>query len=391
MKIKGIAFLCLGAITTQLSATVIYTDGNTHTIDYSIYDNVVLENYSDLNIVEGGSVITSGSDPAINSTTTPATGTDGSTVNMSGNALVIGGIQMGMTGNIASSVITRDKARIIGGVSGAHYIEVNDNSRIEGGIHNGNSEHFHVAVNGGEVVGESGNTNGGTGVIAEIDPIYLTMTGGAISGGYGDQNGGTGVLNTNYGSVEMTGGAIYGGDGGVNGGDAIYSYSMLKMDIYGGQIQGGDGGDFGGSGIVTNASEDETTNIQIFDGQFDAGLGSIDDGWIFDISGSGSNMSIYGGQIGYDSVGAGINIDYNGLLNIYGWDLKLVDDLLTGYLLDGSWIETPVTVANIYSPDRGLHLFNNSDVNVPEPSVLLLMLSGLAGVSLFRLNNRQSA
>lgn len=406
MKIKGMAFICLGMISTQLTATVIFDDGGTHTINSLIYDNVVLENYSDLNIVGGGLVITPGSDPAVYVPT--RSGSDsGSTINMSGNATVIGGIRMRSTNNIASSVVTREDSIVVGqgvysngvgraAISGAHYVEINDNSRIVGAtsearggaaIENGDSGAYHVSVNGGEIVGGRGVV-GGYGIDSYIDGLNLDVTGGVIRGGNGTAIGGAGVTNVNYGNVVMTGGAIYGGDGGVRGGDAFHSRDVLNIDIFGGHLQGGNGGSYGGSAISTSAGGGEPQNVQIFGGQFDAGLGVFEDGWLFDIFGRGSHMSIYGGQVGYNAVGTGINIEFNSIVDIYGWDLKLEDDLLTGYLLDGNWIETPITWSRMSLPDRGLRLFNHENVNVPEPSVLLLMATGLAGIGFSRLKKR---
>ncbi|MES9950239.1 MAG: PEP-CTERM sorting domain-containing protein [Candidatus Thiodiazotropha sp.] len=405
MKMKGIAYICLGMISTQLNATVIFDDGGTHTINSLIYDNVILENYSDLNIVGGGLVITPGSDPAVY-VPTSSTGNSGSTINMNGNATVIGGIRMRSTDNIASSVVTREDSIVVGqgvysngvgraAISGAHHVEINDNSRIVGAtsetrggaaIENGDSGHYHVTVNGGEIVGGQGEHAGGYGIDPSYDPVHLEITGGVVRGGYGEVNGGIGAINVNHGDAVMTGGAIYGGDGGVNGGDAFYSNDDLYMDIYGGYLQGGTGGSNGGSAI--SIIQAEPANIRIFGGHFDAGLGGLDDGWVFDLRGSGIHISLYGGQIGYSTNGSGISID-SGIVDVYGWDLKLEDDLLTGYLLDGNWIETPITVASRTQPDRGLRLFNHENVNVPEPSVLLLMATGLVGVGFSRLKKTQ--
>jgi hypothetical protein len=404
MKIEVLTFVFLGMISTQLSATIIFNSGGTHVVDSFINDNIVLENESDLDIVEGGLVITPGSDYAVY-----ALPGDGSSVNMSGDATVVGGIRMDDTDVISSSLIMNDDSTLTGlgvdsrdngraAISGAHYVEINDNSHITGAtsslrggaaIENGDSGHYHVTVNGGEVVGGHGGQTGGYGIDSYIDPIILEITGGTIRGGDGDLNGGVGVVNVNYGTVEMTGGAIYGGDGGVSGGDAFYSFADMEMSVFDGRMQGGNGSAYGGSGISTSTVGGEPANIQIFGGEFDAGLGSIADGWIFDVVGGGSNISIFGGQIGYDAVGAGINID-NGLVEVYGWDLKLSDGLLTGFLLDGNWIETPVTVADAWIPDRGLRLFNYDNVNVPEPSVLLLMLPGLGAIGFSRFVNRSS-
>jgi hypothetical protein len=377
MKIEGLTFLILGMMSTQLSAAVIYNSGGTHVVDSFINDNIVLENYSDLEIIGGGLVITPGSEYAVHATSV-GMGDFGSSVDMSGDARVVGGIRMNLTDSLSSSVTTGDDSSVtglgvhIGGtgraaISGAYYVEINDNSHVTGAtsseqggaaIENGHVGHYRVTVNGGEIVGGHGGQTGGYGIDSYVDPIYLEITGGTIRGGDSDLNGGIGVVNMNSATVVMTGGAIYGGDGRANGGDAFHSFADLEMSIIDGRLQGGNGNAYGGSGLSTQTVSDEPANFNILGGEFDAGLGSITDGWIFDVKGSGSNVSIFGGEIGYDAVGAGINIDFNGLVEVYGWKLKLSGDLLTGYLLDGSRINTPVTVAGITQPDRGLHLYN---------------------------------
>jgi hypothetical protein len=377
MKMEGLTFLILGVMSSQLSATVIYDDGGTHFVDSFINDNIVLENYSDLEILGGGLVITPGSDYAVHATSV-GSGVNGSSVNMSGDASVVGGIRMNNSESLSSSVTTGGNSSVTGlgvgrtgdgraAITGAYYVEINDNSSITGAtsgerggaaIENGDSGHYRVTVNGGELVGGHGGQTGGYGIDSDVDPIYLGITGGTIRGGNSNLTGGVGVVNMDYGSVLMTDGAIYGGEGGATGGEAFYSYGSLDMSIVDGQIQGGNGSAYGGSGISTATYSGEPANIHILGGEFDAGLGSVADGWIFNVTGSGSNVSIFGGAIGYDAVGAGINIDFNGLVEVYGWGLTLSGGQLTGYLLDGSRIETPVTVAGITQPRRGLRLFN---------------------------------
>lgn len=396
MLMKWITLACIGTFAGQINATIIFDDGGTHTINNIVFDDIVLGNGSGLNIVQGGLVITDGIDPAISRITSTE-----SAVTLSGNATVLGSINLngpGGSDDSDSALIARENSLIVGqggysnsvaraAISGAHYVEINDNSRIVGStgtnrggaaIENGDSGHYHVTVNGGEIIGGEGGQTGGFGIDTYVDTIALEITGGVIRGGYGTGNGGTGVVNVNAGTVVMTDGAIYGGDGGVNGGDAFSTRDYINMDIYGGQIQGGSGGSYGGSGI--SILQAEPANIQIFGGQFDAGLGAIGDGWVFDASGSGAHMSLFGGLIGYNSVGEGFNIENNGIIDVYGWDLKLDDGFLTGYLMDGNWIETPVTLARMYLQDRGLRLFNQDNVRVPEPSTLLLMAIGIAGI-----------
>ena len=71
---------------------------------------------------------------------------------------------------------------------------------------------------------------------------------------------------------------------------------------------------------------------------------------------------------------AGFYLGGSQVLDIYGIDLGFVDGILSGHLRDGSYIDVAVELdggqMNIY--------------NIPEPSTILLLGIGLAGLSLVR-------
>lgn len=50
MKLKWLAITLLGSLSAQTHATVIYSDSNTHQINNSIFEDVRLENDSDLQL-----------------------------------------------------------------------------------------------------------------------------------------------------------------------------------------------------------------------------------------------------------------------------------------------------------------------------------------------------
>ncbi|WP_316368352.1 PEP-CTERM sorting domain-containing protein [Candidatus Thiodiazotropha sp. CDECU1] len=401
MKLKWLAIAFLGSLSAQTHATVIFSDSNTHLINSSIFEDVRLENGSDLHITQGGAIITPATQTAIYSSSGGA-----STITLTGNASVIGGIDYQAWSNEEDAVIANDNTQILGqgerasghgqgAVSGARRVEVADNARLIGadnatnggnGIDNTSSGAQIASIQGGEVIGGEGGQSGGNGIDGWIEVVGLDISGGTIQGGNGINLGGHGV--TTFGTISGTisGGTIIGGSG-VTGGDAVTSQQGLNLDISGGGLLGGDGGMYGGNAITTRYSHDSgNTNSTISGGYFDAGAGLIDDGWLLHLTGFG-HFDITGGLFGYNNSGNGFGIFNNAVVDVYGWDLELNNDLLTGYLLDGSWIETSVTLAyNEFAPQGTLNLINRENFNVPEPGTLLLLMIGVTGMGLIKRN-----
>ncbi|MEW8028103.1 MAG: PEP-CTERM sorting domain-containing protein [Candidatus Thiodiazotropha sp.] len=390
MQLKWIAIALLGSLSAQTQATLIFDDSNTHQINSAIFEDVRLENGSDLHIIQGGSILTTAGQPAIISSIGAA-----STITLSGNATVIGGVNYQLWGSEEDTVIANDDARIVGqgekaggygrgAVSGSRQVEVYGNARLIGSDNDSNGGHAVdnissgaqlASVNGGEIIGGDGGQTGGNGIDGWIETIGLDMSGGTIRGGDGGNRGGHGIATFGTISGTISGGTIRGGDG-ATGGNAINSQDGTNLVISGGRFQGGDGGIYGGDAINSSGYHSST----ISGGYFDAGAGLLDDGWLLHLTGMG-HWGITGGLFGYNNIGNGLGIFNNASVDIHGWDLELTDNLLTGFLLDGSWIETPVSLAyNEYAPSGMLNLINHQNIRVPEPGSLILLAIGLAGI-----------
>lgn len=114
-------------------------------------------------------------------------------------------------------------------------------------------------------------------------------------------------------------------------------------------------------------------------GQFNANAGD----WLLHFSDNTSadprysELSIWGGQFGYQESGLGFLIDNHVNFDIYGRDLLFADGWLTGYLLDGSWLSTALTFGSGWDGTFTIH-------NVPEPGTMGLLLASLFGVFAFR-------
>ncbi|MCU7878599.1 MAG: PEP-CTERM sorting domain-containing protein [Candidatus Thiodiazotropha sp. (ex Lucinoma borealis)] len=366
---------------SSAEAVLLFDDGNVHTLRGAVFDNVLLENGSDL-IIENGLVLPSSDDPAVTANSNSvmlrqyaaAIGgirSDYGEVSLMGNTLVIG------TGEESSTTTPFGRA----GVGGANQVTVDGRALIAGashtthggmGIANYSSGGQQVTLNSGYVFGGSSAELGGSGIglIGFGESLDLSVNGGSVIGGNGGVQGGNGIGREAQISEDMSGqisgGYIAGGYGGERGGHALSSsLSSNHLNVTGGMFLGGNGGQIGGNALNLTFYSDDSVDVAISGGVFDAGFGDLDDGWLMDLSGFASplnpnhNVEIAGGLFGSNNSGRGINIANGGVVDVYGNDLSFTDGLLSGYLSDGHWIETLVSLGTDSSAGT-LNLHNSS-------------------------------
>jgi hypothetical protein len=88
---------------------------------------------------------------------------------------------------------------------------------------------------------------------------------------------------------------------------------------------------------------------------------------------TGSDFLISGGSIGNINAGLGFYLYEDATFDIRGYDLALVDGLLSGYLLDHSRISVKVNFSEDWTGTFNLH-------NVREPTSLALLGLGLISI-----------
>lgn len=310
------ALVTLAASNAQ--AVVINTAGE-YTFD-SVVDEIIVDsslNTEDvmINVIAGGVV---NGDIVCSGVSSPCD----FRVTVSGNGNVMGRIR-----GPGAQINILDTAHV--GFAG---VQSNDGGRITVG---GSANLGTLTGAGSGVVGRF-EINGGfiDSVIAGPQLLILDMNGGII-----DDN-----LSSWGMRLDMRGGDILG--------DVRSQDALMRFEMRGGHISGDLLGDEGMQGFIVGGS---------IDGDLRARVGGV-----FDISGgqfgTGSSLwSLGGAQI----------------MNVHGRDLTLSGANLTGFLLDGSWLDVDVSFTPTFSGQLNL-------LNVPEPGTLAIFGVGLLGAFVAR-------
>jgi hypothetical protein len=174
---------------------------------------------------------------------------------------------------------------------------------------------------------------------ATTEPVLVDISGGTI----GSFRNSAGVL------LEMSGGRILDGVSGDG------YFRVKDGSISGGMSFGESFGDSWITGGAFNANANE---------------------YLLRYSGS-SLLSISGGQFGNLAQGSGFLFGGNGTIDFWGRDLALTNGLLTGYLLDGSYISIGTSFSEFWSGTFNIN-------NVPEPGTFGLLAVSLLGMGFRR-------
>ena len=296
-----------------------------------------------------------------------------STFEMRGSSFLTSTNGIPLSMNTRNSVVLADDALLVapqeiaihsdGGTLNAVYLE--DHATIVGNIQ-ANTDVF-IAGNSRVI-----------GAVRIVDWGDFSMSGGMVTGGVSIVAGGRH-------DIDISGGRI---DGGLR---ATGSIAIGHFEMWGGEILGGfvgtstvrDANLFGGS-IIGGLVLGHDAELSIWGGHFDA----ADSGWLLEATDSDfasglsmQSISIYGGNFGRSNAGGGIRLDYGNNVDVYGYDLSLVNGFLSGFLSDGSLINLNVSTGADWYGSIVLHDVRTS---VPEPSSLALFLVALGGLAVCR-------
>lgn len=268
-----------------------------------------------------------------------------------------------------------------------------------------------INLTGGQVIATSFGSDyvlSGSGILATGS---FTASGGLVQGGDGGRDAGYGLIAV--GNVQISGGKFVGGNAGVsgegpdNGGDgAQIGGSNAHVQISGGIFQGGDGNPAAFPGAALNI-------------QSHIGMASITGG-IF-LGGSGGSMS--GDSLFYEtqnnpSISEELDVSGGSFsrqmatilftsqdsFNFFGqgfsYDIEDRNVFLKGTLQDGNAIDVTVfnytgfnvQLTNLRENSEELSIIGTGRASVPEPSSIVTLATGLAGLSVvaaYRLRRRR--
>lgn len=280
-----------------------------------------------------------------------------------------------------------------------------------------------LTMNGGLVQGGQGNA-GGIGMQI-LTGSTVTLNGGTVQGTqtFNNANGVDAIDLQGGGSLVVDGASVLGSDGRFSGGEGIRAITGSSVEIRSGLVQGGTKTETGGllddgdalfmSGGTVNISGG-TLNGDVllqsgvmgsvsggtFNDLFMLNLnnmvdisGGVFSGGLFVANNSKSNVS--GGsfadpitlnvnsalEVSGGLFGGSFSVLNDSVLTFKGTDLKITNDRLTGFLLDGSWIDTMVTA------DTGGIIKLDGTAIVPLPpsfGFLVTAFTGMAAVGLGR-------
>lgn len=361
----------------EANATILYDTAGTYSINTSVNDNVLID-APEAKVVVGNGAVIRGVEHTGPYAFPGAVKARSGSLEVTGNGRIIAGENsnaINMTG-FRSVVTLRDHASITGDISSANpslgdewggfgrlfiqdfavvngnlsygsFVRIQDHALILGDVRNYGYTNVNLDMRGGTVMGALR--------LGGLDDHRLTMSGGSILGGIRGA--------PSYIEMTLLDGYI---------GSGIHTVGSLNADIQGGQVDGG---------ISMTQDSVARSELNISGGIFD----TYDGEWLLAFSDTHtynsytyfSTLNIFGGQFGYANAGNGLFIDEWVNFNIYGRDLVYSNGWLTGYLLDGNWFNSQLTLGSNWRGAFTIH-------NVSEPSAWALFAVGLVGMGFAR-------